>query len=302
MITPSSTNPDVTKVGPFVFRNCFTDDMQGQMGARFIVEKLGKKKLGILFASDDLYSSGLAKEFRDEAKKLGAEIVAEKSFVKKETNFTTFINELKAGNPEIIYAPIYYNAMAQVARQAKAAGVAGNMFFGTDGWDAEELLKDAGAELEGAYMTDLYAPGVPWENAKIFVTKYNERYKREPGSLAAQGYDAAKMLADAITRSQGRRPRRQARRHPRRDPPGDPGHQDFQGATGSITINAERNADKPVVVAEIKDKKFVYYATIGGGKDSEAAPSGTAAAGAAPAAGSPSGSASAAPAADKPKK
>ena len=75
MITPSSTNPDVTKIGPFVFRVCFTDDVQGQMGAEFVVNKLGKKKIGMLFASDDLYSSGLAKEFRDYAKKLGAEIV-----------------------------------------------------------------------------------------------------------------------------------------------------------------------------------------------------------------------------------
>ena len=75
MITPSSTNPDVTQVGPFVFRVCFTDDVQGQMGARFVSEKLGKKKVAILYASDDLYSSGLANEFRSEAKKLGLEIV-----------------------------------------------------------------------------------------------------------------------------------------------------------------------------------------------------------------------------------
>src|SRR5262245_24156721 len=67
MITPSSTNPDVTKVGPFVFRVCFTDDVQGQMGAQFIINSMGKKKVALLFASDDLYSSGLAKEFREEA-------------------------------------------------------------------------------------------------------------------------------------------------------------------------------------------------------------------------------------------
>src|SRR5262249_5169119 len=158
------------------------------------INKLGKKKIGILFASDDLYSSGLAKEFRDEAKRLGADIVAEKSFVKKETNFTTFINELKTASPEVIYAPVYYNQMAQIARQAKAAGVAGSMFVGGDGWDADEILRDAGAELEGAYFTNHYAPDVPWENSKAFVSKYKELYKRDPSSLAAQGYDAAKML------------------------------------------------------------------------------------------------------------
>jgi branched-chain amino acid transport system substrate-binding protein len=289
MITPSSTNPDVTKVGPFVFRNCFTDDVQGQMGAHFIIEKLGKKKIAILFASDDLYSSGLAKEFREEAKKLGAEIVAEKSFVKKETNFTTYINELKGQNPEIIYAPIYYPAMVQIARQAKAAGVPGNTFVGGDGWDADVILKDAGSELEGAFFTNHYAPDVPWEKSKEFVAAYKERYKRDPSSLAAQGYDAAKMLADAIGRSKAAGPGdkletvRDEIRQGIQDTKG------FQGATGTITINAERNADKPVVVVQIKDRKFTYYATVGGGKE------------AAPADAAPSGSASAAPAAEAPK-
>src|SRR5262249_33849530 len=104
MITPSSTNVDVTKVGPFVFRVCFTDDVQGQAAADFTVDRLGKKKVGILYATDDLYSSGLAEEFRKELKKRGGEVVAEKGFLKKETNFTTFLNEVKDAKPEIIYA------------------------------------------------------------------------------------------------------------------------------------------------------------------------------------------------------
>ena len=51
MITPSSTNPDVTKVGPFVFRVCFTDDQQAKSGAAFIVKKLGKKRVALIYAS-----------------------------------------------------------------------------------------------------------------------------------------------------------------------------------------------------------------------------------------------------------
>ena len=36
----------------------------------------------------------------------------------------------------------------------------------------------------------------------------------------------------------------------------------FSGVTGTITLNAERNADKPAVVLEIKEGKFVYRETI----------------------------------------
>ena len=254
MITPSSTNADVTKDRPFVFRVCFTDDVQGKMGAEFIAKTMGKKRIGLLFASDDLYSSGLAKEFKDEAKRLGAEIVAEKSYLKSETNFTTYITEIKAANPDLIYVPNYYTAMVPIARQAKAAGVKGDMFVGGDGWDSEQLLKDAGEEMEGAYFTNHYAPDVPWENSKKFVAKYNERFKHDPSSQAATGYDAAKVLADAIGRAKDDSP--DAIRQAIQETKG------FQGATGTITIDENRNADKPLVIVKIKDKKFTYYATV----------------------------------------
>ena len=273
MITPSSTNPDVTKVGPFVFRVCFTDDTQAESGAEFIVSKLGKKKVGLLFASDDLYSSGLAEYFRKELKKLGGELVKEKGFLKKETNFTTYLNEIKDAKPDIIYAPIYFNQMTLIARQGKAAGIKGDMFIGGDGWDANELLKDAGEELEGAYFTNFYAPDVPWPNSKAFRASYDARYKHDPSSLAAMGYDAAKVLADAIKRAKDGSPEaiRQAIQETK----------DFAGATGTITIDEHRNADKPVVVVQIKDKKFTYFSTVhekvGAATPATAAPAATAA-------------------------
>jgi branched-chain amino acid transport system substrate-binding protein len=256
MITSASTHPDVTKDRPYVFRVCFTDDVQGKMGAQFVAGTLGKKKVALLFASDDLYSSGLANEFRAEAKKLGMEIVLEKSFLKKETNFTTYINELKAANPDIIYTPVYYNAMAQIARQAKAAGVPGNMFVGGDGWDANELLRDAGEQMEGAYFTNHSAPDVPWPLSQEFVKKYEERYKRTPAAMAAQAYDSAKLLADAIGRAKTDTPDgiREALAETK----------NFQGATGSISMDENRNAQKPVVIVQIKDKKFTYHSTVGG--------------------------------------
>jgi branched-chain amino acid transport system substrate-binding protein len=254
MITPSATHPDVTAIGPFVFRVCFTDDVQGKMGAEFIIKTMGKKRVALLYASDDLYSSGLAKEFRDEVKRLGGEMVIEKSFLKTETNFTTYISEIRDAKPDLIYTPIYYTAMVPIARQAKAAGVKGSMFVGGDGWDAEALLTDAGEEMEGAYFTNHYAPDVPWPNSQSFVAKYRQRFKRDPSSTGATGYDAAKLLADAIARAKGDTP--DAIREAIQDTRG------FQGATGTITIDAQRNADKPLVVVQIKNKKFTYFATV----------------------------------------
>jgi branched-chain amino acid transport system substrate-binding protein len=183
--------------------------------------------------------------------------VADKGYQKGETNFTTYLNEIKAADPELIFVPNYYNDMVPIARQAKAVGLTGEMFLGGDGWDSEDLLKGAAAELEGAYFTNHYAPDVPWPNSQIFVKNYRAKYHREPSSLAAQGYDAARLLYDAMSRATGLAP----------DLIKDAiaATKGFQGATGTISIDSNRNAQKPVVVVQIKGGKFTYSSTVAGG-------------------------------------
>lgn len=250
MVTPSSTALEVTQGREWVFRTCFTDDQQGQAAARFVKNDLKKTKVGVFFAAQDTYSSGLAKSFKDEAKKLGLEVVVEKGYQKGDTSFGTYLRDLKAANPEIIFVPNYYNEMVLIARQAKEVGIPGSSFLGGDGWDSQNLVDGAGAELEGAYFTNHYAPDVPWPNSKKFSESYKAKYKHEPPALAAQGYDAARVLFDAIGRTTEITPDniRKALAETK----------GFQGATGAITIDAERNATKPVVIVQIKSKKFTF--------------------------------------------
>ena len=250
MVTPSSTAVEVTQGREWVFRTCFTDDQQGQVAARFVRNELKKNKVGVFYAAQDTYSSGLARSFRDEFKKLGGEIVIDKGYQKGETNYTTYLNELKAQNPEIIFVPNYYNEMVQIARQAKQVGIPGSTFVGGDGWDSANLIEGAGAELEGAYFTNHYAPDVPWPNSKKFVSSFQTKFKHEPSGLSAQGYDATLLLFDAIGRATEVTPEaiRKALAETK----------NFQGATGTTTMDKDRNANKPIVVVKITDKKFKY--------------------------------------------
>jgi branched-chain amino acid transport system substrate-binding protein len=263
MITPSSTAVEVTQGRDYVFRACFTDDMQGRAGAEFAVKTLGKKKVAILFVAQDAYSSGLAASFREAVKKLGADIVADKGYQMGETNFTTYLSEIKAANPEIVYVPNYYTDMVPIARQAHALGMPGSMFLGGDGWDSEELTKGAAAELEGAYFTNHYAPDVPWPNSQAFVKSYRAKYHRDPSSLTAQGFDAARLLFDAMNRAPALTP--EAIKTAIASTKG------FQGATGTITIDASHNAQKPLVVVQVKAGKFTYHSTVGGSAESASA-------------------------------
>ena len=250
MITPSSTAVEVTKGREWVFRTCFTDDQQGEVAARFIKEHLKKNRIGIFFAAQDPYSSGLARAFREEMKRIGGEIVVDKGYQKGETNFRTYLSELRSANAEALFVPNYYNEMVLIARQAADIGISGSMFVGGDGWDSSNLIEGAGRELDGAHFTNNYAPDIPWENSKKFLAAFTAKYGHEPTGIAAQGYDAARLLFDAIERASEPKPAaiRQALAETK----------EFEGATGTMTMGADHNANKPIVVVQVKDGKFKY--------------------------------------------
>ena len=251
MVSPSATALEVTQGREWVFRTCFTDDQQGQIVARFVKEELGRTKVGIFFAAQDTYSSGLARAFRTEAQRIGLEIVIEKGYQKGETNYRTYLSQLKAAGAEMVFVPNYYGEMVLIARQARELGIEGSRFIGGDGWDSQNLLSGAGEELEGAFFTNHYAPDVPWENSKRFYEVFRARYGHEPSSLAAQGYDSARVVFDAMARAP--EPTRAEIRNALTQT------KDFKGATGTITIGADRNAKKPVVVVRIHDKQFTFH-------------------------------------------
>jgi branched-chain amino acid transport system substrate-binding protein len=254
MVTPSSTANEVTKDRAYVFRTCFTNTQQGEAAARYVHDVLHDDKAGILYVAQDNYSSGLAQSFRDAFTQLGGSVTVEKGYQKGETNFTTYLAEVKGAGPPVVFVPVYYADMVQIARQAKPLGITGPMFLGGDAWDSTDLLDGAGAELEGAHFVDHYAMDVPTPTSQAFLAAFRAKYKKDPGSLTAQGYDAARLLFDAMARARELKPDaiKEALAATR----------DYPGATGTLTIDAGHNAVKPVVVVEIKSKKLTYATQI----------------------------------------
>jgi branched-subunit amino acid ABC-type transport system permease component/ABC-type branched-subunit amino acid transport system substrate-binding protein len=254
MVTPSSTAVDVTEGREYVFRTCFTDSQQGEVAARFVKETLKKSRAAILFAAQDNYSSGLADTFKSAFVALGGTITVVKGYQKGETKFTTYLQAIKATDPDVIFAPVYYQDMAEIGPQATQVGIPGSRFVGGDGWDSDDLLETAGTDLDGAFYTDAYAPGVPWPNSQAFVKAFRAKYGRVPGALAAQGYDGAMILFDAIARAPEVTP--EAIKTALAETKA------FAAATGTTTIDAHHDAIKPVCIVQVKDHGFHFFAEL----------------------------------------
>ncbi len=253
MISPSSTNPEVTRIGDKIFRVCFIDPDQGYGVAKFAIDNLKAKTAAILFDQKEPYSTGLRDNFRDWFTKLGGTITTEQRFSGGDSDFSAVLGTIRDSKPDVIFVPGYYNDVPNIAIQARKMNITVPL-LGADGWETDNLPTRAEGKLEGCYYSNHYAPADPRPESVTFVEAFKKEYGHEPSALAALGYDAAMVLFDAMKRSKSLK--------------GDDlaaalaGTKDLIGATGTINFNAERNPVKPMVIIKIENGKEVYVATI----------------------------------------
>jgi len=244
MLTPSSTNPEVTKKGDFIFRSCFIDPYQGAAIAQFAAKTLGAKTAAIMVDRKNDYSTGLEKVITETFTKLGGKMVATQSYQEGDQDFNAQLTSLKGSNPEVIFVPGYYNDVGLIAKQARDKGITVPL-IGGDGWDSEQLYKIGGTALNGSFFTNHYSPFDTDPKVVKFVNDYKKRYNSTPDALAATAYDAANIMMDAIKRSKS------LSGSDIRDALA--ATNAFPGVTGTVTFNQNRDAVKPIVMIEIKD-------------------------------------------------
>ncbi|MFN0058949.1 MAG: ABC transporter substrate-binding protein [Planctomycetota bacterium] len=253
MISPSSTNAQVTQIGDMVHRVCFIDSFQGFVVAKFARENLKFSKIAILYDQKQAYSKGLKDDFAKAFKSLGGTIVTEQAYTGGDPDFGAQLTTIRSAEPEGIFIPGYYNDVGNISLQARKLRIAVPL-LGGDGWDSDKLAEIGKDAIEGCYYSNHYAPDQPTPEIIEFVKKYQAKFNAVPDGLAALGYDAAKLLFDAMGRAPSLGGKDLAAAIA--------ATKNFKGVTGSISIDAQRNAQKAAVVVQMKRGKPTWVATV----------------------------------------
>lgn len=254
MIAISSTAPRVTELGNYLFRVCFIDPFQGAVVAKFAQNSLHAQRAAILTSVDNAYSVGISKVFREKFTAAGGVIVADQKHSEGDKDFRAQLTALKAANPDVIFHSGNYTEGALICKQARALGYTGPL-IGGDAWEAPQLIAIGGTAVEGVFYSTHGSPESTAPEVRDFVQKFRARWDGEtPDSIAALGYDAAALLADAIKRA-GTTEEPQLR-------DAIAATKDFAGVTGHITIDEQRNASKSAVILTVKDGQFRYVETV----------------------------------------
>ncbi|MBK8550869.1 MAG: ABC transporter substrate-binding protein [Ignavibacteria bacterium] len=254
MITPASTNPEVTTIGDYIFRVCFIDPFQATVMSKFAINSMKVTKIALLIDQKNAYSTGLADNFRQVYTSMGGQIVEEQKYSAGDKDFKAQLTAIKATNPEAIFIPGYYTDVNLISIQAREIGLTCPL-FGSDGWESEKLTEGKAKDaLEGSFFSTHVSADDPSPKIQDYIKKYKSKYNKEPDAMSFLAYDAGMILFDAIKKAnstEGEKIKNELAKT-----------KDFPGVTGIITINQQRNAVKPAVVLEIKDGKFVYKETI----------------------------------------
>ncbi len=256
MVTPASTNPAVTvdnegNVRKWVFRATFTDDFQGEILARFVYEDLGAKRIAIFYDAGQDYSKGVYQRVKDVFTSLGGEVVAEATFTQEDIDFRAKLTKFKESDFDVLVVSGYYDKAGLILKQAREVGL-DKQVVGPDGFDSEELITIAGEAANGVYFTTHFAPDDPDPKVQKFVQDYKARYGGEdPDAIAVLGYDAMYIIKDALMRAESfsRADIRDALETVK----------EVSVTTGTVTIDQQHNAFKPLVIVKIVDGKRSFF-------------------------------------------
>ena len=255
MISPSSTNPKVTKIGDMIFRVCFIDPFQGKVCAKFAREHEGLKasKAAILTDQASPYSVGLEEEFEKAFVAMGGAVVSKQTYQAGDQDFSAQLTSIRGAEPDVIFIPGYYTDVGNIVLQARKLGMK-QVFLGGDGWDSAKLGEIAGEAINGCFYSNHYSHEDPSPKVQEFIKKYVANHEQTPDALAALGHDSAMILFEAMKKAESLEGAALAAELAKT--------KEFEGVTGKISIDAERNAVKPAVILEMKDGKPSYVATI----------------------------------------
>ena len=200
-LTPSASAQSVI-AGDNVFQVCFTDPNQGSASAQYIGENKLATKVGIIYDSSDVYSTGVFEKFVEAAKSQDFEIVSTQSFTKDtKTDFSVQVQSCKDAGADLVFLPIYYTEASLILTEANSTGYK-PIFYGCDGLDGILGVENFNKELaEGVMLLTPFSADATDEKTVSFVKTYKELYNDVPNQFAADEYDGVYVLKAAIEKA-----------------------------------------------------------------------------------------------------
>jgi branched-chain amino acid transport system substrate-binding protein len=248
-LSPTASHPEFAPGSPWSFGIIGTQAGEGPFMAKYAVEKLGKKRIAVLYINNDW---GIATKdyFVKAAQGLGAQVVAVESFFEADKDFTGVLTKLRGVKPDALYIPAMYNEGALIEKQREKLGWSDVVVLGPGSLYSPKLLEIGGGAVNGLHTSAVFFPNDPRPDVQKFVKGFEAKYKATPNMFAAIAYDAANLMIETLRKAGTDR---QAIREELAKT------KDFVGVTGRIAFTSQRDVVKDYRYLVIRDGQFTLY-------------------------------------------
>lgn len=248
LFSPASSSPKITNAGDYIFRNYPSDELEGQLVARFAVQH-GYSTAALLTINND-YGNGLNEVFAKAYSEKGGTVLLNDKYTQGAGDFRTLLLKIKRLSPKCIFIVGYGRELGTIVRQARELAVE-TQFLSTVNFQDAETIATGGESVDGVrYSSAIFDTQSTEPSVRDFVEAFHKRFGKDPDVWSAHGYDALRMLVDAMRR---------------RGPDADSVKQalyatrNFPGVAGRTTIDENGDPVKEARFMTVKNRQFVPY-------------------------------------------
>ncbi len=253
VLAVSNTAKGITDIGDYIFRDSLTEMAVIPNTIRVAKEKLGIRKVAVLYGNDDAFTKGGYDAFKKALGDSNIEVLSEQTFAKGDRDFSPQLTQIRSVNPDALVVSALVEEASGIVSQARQLGIPPSVhIIGGNGFNSPSLMKNAGKAAEGVIV------GASWNAAsssplnRKFVEAYTARYGSPPDQFAAQAYAAVYIAREALGRA-GSTDNQKALRDALAQTGG------LDTVLGKFSFTEGRDADHTPVVQVVKEGKFVIF-------------------------------------------
>ena len=277
LITPAATFPNVRRLGNYVFSTALTYQLQAKRIAAYAIKEQGFRRFCILHP-DTMYGRELARLFAQEVRQHEGEVIAIESYKEGEADVSAQLKRMKEEDlkryglsvpidetkltgkltkldKKVFYTP-GFDAIFIPGRAADAGLITAQLnfhdmkvpFLGANGWNSPDFARTDDSSIDGAVFVDGFFVDSPAPTVQGFVDRYKKRFQTNPTLFAMQGYDAAKLVLDAVRKgaSSGETVHDQFLTQP-----------DLSSLAGPAAFGPDGTLNRPLFLMQIKRGRFL---------------------------------------------
>lgn len=269
MISPAATATNLPQL-PFLIRYALTSERQAQALADYAMTRLSMSRFAVLFPNNP-YGRQLSQFFVEAVRARGGELVAVETYEPGAADYSPQISRIKASDlasfgvlgppPEKkgqiqeytpgfdgMFIPGDVNEVTLIASQLAFFDIRNVRLLGANGWGSADLIRIGGRYVENGLFVDGFFAGSSDAIVKQFTESYRGTYRGEPTLLAAQAFDATRIILRTI--ENGARTGEQVQS-------GIATMREFRGPTGVLRVGENGTLIRSVFYVTIQNGRFV---------------------------------------------